>query len=265
VRLIIHGGSVIILQNYKTNGSENLKQFDRIAEQFRRDFSEPQYLEGAFFVPFQFIQFIDGEILTSVAPGLENFTAAFMKNFSNRVFSAEALACLEAELPEELFALGFESLMTSGKYNPYTFMYGCADKTALHPEKIQATTVQFDSKTEFVNTTESYNPFFDLTNPRIYFGTVLDEKNIVSIVGHAMELGLLPELDAVSVGVETNADYRRRGYAVSNVTAMTQYLLELGHIVTYSCHSKNENSQKTALSAGFIKIAEQYGYFAKSS
>ena len=62
--------------------------------------------------------------------------------------------------------------------------------------------------------------------------------------------------ETVDIGVGTHEDYRRQGYAVSNIVSLAEHILGIPHreYVTYRPAGDNINSQKTAESAGFSKI-----------
>ena len=53
------------------------------------------------------------------------------------------------------------------------------------------------------------------------------------------------------ITVECAPDYRNRGYGVSCVALLSEYLLSIGERVEYICSDDNEPSKKTAVSAGF--------------
>lgn len=62
--------------------------------------------------------------------------------------------------------------------------------------------------------------------------------------------------------VETAVGWRGKGYAASNITALANELLQTFPSVSYVCSRYNRASQKTALSAGFIKTGRFYAYTA---
>lgn len=64
------------------------------------------------------------------------------------------------------------------------------------------------------------------------------------------------------ITVETAPGWRGRGYAVSNVTALSNELLKDFPSVSYVCSRYNRASQKTALNAGFTKTGRFYAYTA---
>ena len=51
--------------------------------------------------------------------------------------------------------------------------------------------------------------------------------------------------------MECAPDYRNRGYGVSCVAKLTEYLISIGEQVEYICSDENEASKKTAVSAEF--------------
>jgi hypothetical protein len=90
----------------------------------------------------------------------------------------------------------------------------------------------------------------------VFYGTLLGNK-IVSIVGCNNAIQPLQSPTVVDIGLETHEDYKQNGYALSNVAAMSNYLISYGHVVKYCCNNKNTNSIKTAISSGFKVVANE--------
>lgn len=66
----------------------------------------------------------------------------------------------------------------------------------------------------------------------------------------------------VEIGVECAPDYRRRGYALSCVCALTQALCADGLCVLYRHYSTNTGSAAVAHSAGFVPVGRFFTYTA---
>ena len=61
--------------------------------------------------------------------------------------------------------------------------------------------------------------------------------------------------------LETHPDYRRSGYAVKLISAVSAYLAEKGSYTVYShVHKRNTASLKTHLATGFQRISDQAVY-----
>jgi len=94
--------------------------------------------------------------------------------------------------------------------------------------------------------------------PNYCFATIIDNK-IVSCASAGYHADKINDT-IVEISVVTNKDYRGKGYAVSNVVALCEYILNMQEEkeVYFMTDSNNIASQKTALSAGLIK--KRYGY-----
>ena len=95
------------------------------------------------------------------------------------------------------------------------------------------------------------------------FATVIDDK-IVSCASagyHANKINdKIVEISTKTISTKTHEDYRGKGYAVSNVVALCEYILNMQEKreIHYVTDIDNVASQKTALSSGLIKT--RYGY-----
>ncbi|MBQ8163711.1 MAG: GNAT family N-acetyltransferase [Clostridia bacterium] len=170
----------------------------------------------------------------------------FKKRFSCAPFSKEAIAFLEESMLP---------LITSWKYftddyfpkHIYTFL-----ASSVSDDLILPSTVFVKSIEKYENLTE-----YELEgNDDGYFVTVLENK-IVSVC----EINVSDAfINAKEINVYTNENYRKKGYGVSNVMAMTKYLLSKGEKVAYTAPKDNIASQKVAKKCGFDKISETYYY-----
>lgn len=87
------------------------------------------------------------------------------------------------------------------------------------------------------------------------FATSIDGK-IVSIASENYS-----EYDNIAeITVETAPDYRKKGYAASNIAALAECLINDYELVAYNCSCKNIASQKSAVRAGFINDGKAYYY-----
>jgi len=98
--------------------------------------------------------------------------------------------------------------------------------------------------------------------PNYCFATIIDNK-IISCAS----AGYHTNKDAaiVDISTVTHKDYRGKGYAVSNVIALCEYILEMQSKkeIHYVTDINNIASQKTALSAGLIEKRYSYILFKK--
>jgi len=95
--------------------------------------------------------------------------------------------------------------------------------------------------------------------PNYCFATIIGDK-IVSCASAGYHADKVDD-NIIEVTMSTHIDYRGRGYAVSNLVALCEYVLNTRkkREIHYMTDANNIVSQKTAESAGLIKI--RYGYF----
>jgi len=102
---------------------------------------------------------------------------------------------------------------------------------------------------------------FDLKNmlrwtyyPNYCFATIIDNK-IASCASAGYHVDKVND-SIVEITTATHKDYRGKGFAVSNVVALCEYVLNMQEEreVYYITDINNIASQKTALSAGLINI-----------
>ena len=95
--------------------------------------------------------------------------------------------------------------------------------------------------------------------PNFCFATIIDDK-IVSCAsaGYHADKNSGSIIDISTI---THEDYRGNGYALSNVIALCEYILNMQDEkeIHYLTDVNNTASQKTALSAGLIEV--RYSYF----
>ena len=99
--------------------------------------------------------------------------------------------------------------------------------------------------------------------PNFCYVTIIDDK-IISCASAGYHENKISDR-IVDISTKTHQDYRGKGYSVSNVVALCEYILNMQeekevHFIT---DSKNIASQKTALSAGLMKVRYSYILFRK--
>jgi len=94
--------------------------------------------------------------------------------------------------------------------------------------------------------------------PNYCFATIIDNK-IVSCASAGYHADKING-SIVEVTTATHRDYRGKGYAVSNIVALCEYVMNMqeNREVHYMTGINNIAAQKTAISAGLIK--KGYGY-----
>ncbi|OZB92360.1 GNAT family N-acetyltransferase [Paenibacillus sp. XY044] len=202
------------------------------------------------YIPLKYIQFADGEIVISAISDYIDFAKGYYQIFSENLFSDKAFDYLYDFFSVEVKGFNLIPYIGNQENEKYLSIYGLGEKANIVYSNIQNSTIQFNADTSNENITHSYE---ELAPDRVYYGTLLGNK-IVSFVG-CNNVPLSSTI--VDIGLETHEDYRQNGYALSNVAAMSNYLITNGHVVKYCCNHKNANSIKTAVSSGFKTVANE--------
>ena len=94
--------------------------------------------------------------------------------------------------------------------------------------------------------------------PNYCYATIIDNK-IVSCASAGYHADSI-SCKIVGISTITHKDYRGKGYSVSNVVALCEYILNMQEekIIHYLTDNKNIASQKTALAAGLMKVSYCY-------
>jgi len=216
---------------------------------------------------FRFIQFVDDKsVIVWAIPEIFNIIINHIKLFQDDLFSDKSVDCLYNNLFE--IAKSEQWNIEPERMKNYVYVtYGINDKNKLNISKKQDTTIKFYSNTPYkvLNIGDFDVKKYD--SKVFYYGTLID-NNIVSVARYGLHICENPDLlnESVDIDIDTNEDYRQRGYAVSNVIALTEHLLsgekEVANVkeVTYQTSNYNIESQKTALSAGFKEIAKEKSF-----
>ena len=148
----------------------------------------------------------------------------------------------------------------------YNILYAINDLQKLNLFKKQGTTIKFDQTVQY-DIIEDY-VHVDRHRQGVYYGTLIKDKIVSTACWNdyrkSFEIINGKKKDTIEIGVGTHENYRRRGYAVSNIVALSEHILNIPHIqyVTYCPAGSNINSQKTAESAGFSKISREKSFYS---
>lgn len=232
------------IENFNISGI-NIKVFEMSEKSpFRENIAYTQYCN-------------DNSYIVGTATEYKDFVLDFIKEYSADMFSSQAFDCAYAYLKN------IKSNME--KRCNYTVMYGINDKRKLSVLKRQATSIKFDEKIKYDIIEDSV--YVDRVRPGIYYGTLIDEK-IVSVASwneysKSSEIIGGKKKDTVDIGIGTHKEYRRKGYGVSNVVSLAEYILNIQHIecVIYHTDDDNINSQRTAESAGFVRVTNSKNFW----
>lgn len=200
-------------------------------------------------IPLRYIQFIDGTTVFAVVNECRGFIEEYISKYAGDLFSDSGFEYLFHYFSNYMQKYQKKPYLEDGEMYKHMIYCILCDKNHIAYDKIKNDTLQFCFDTEYRNITDEYQP---LSKDGVYFGT-LSGNEIVSIVGTNTPL----QNKVIDIGVETHKDYRQKGFAVSNVSAMSDYLTNNGKIALYGCNNKNENSIKTAISSGLTAIAKE--------
>ena len=131
-----------------------------------------------------------------------------------------------------------------------------SDKLNLHKKQNNSKLL---FKTDFQKFDFDFKNMLGWTNyPNYCFATIIDNK-IVSCASAGYHADKINDT-IIEISTVTHKDYRGKGYAVSNVVGLCEYILNMQEKreIHYMTDINNIASQKTALSAGLIKT--QYIY-----
>lgn len=199
-------------------------------------------------IVINYMQFHDGFTIFAVIPELMDFIQEFALTFSNDFFDIKSLEYLFVYLETYIKRYPRWLYREDEALEKYMVYYGLEDRQMIDYSKIQSSTVQITADSPYLNITDEYK---ELSPDGVYFGTLIGHE-IVSITGtNGMDN------EVVDIGVETHKDYRHKGYAVSNIVALSDYLLRIGRVVKYSCNNLNTFSIQAALSSGFHIVAKE--------
>lgn len=202
---------------------------------------------------FNYIQFEDGCIVFGVISEFLEFAKNYYELFKSYLFNDTAFEYLFEFITGRMVKYNIKPYTNYQELHKYMRYYFSDNNYNYNnnSSKIQESTIQFKADTPYKNITDSYT---ELSQDCLYYGTLID-NNIVSIVGTNTPILKYTDVDVVDIGVETHTDFRQKGYAVSNVAAMTDYLHNNGYIVKYGCNNKNVYSNKTAVLVGLKEKA----------
>lgn len=167
----------------------------------------------------------------------------FEERFASDPFSAEAKRFLIDKLTPVMNELGYD---TEGANDRIHLEYRCdkADTAKILPECEIISTLDGEKWDELPLDEFSLDPE-DIT----------DRMAVIRVGGRIVCFAGLNDISEddgyIEVTVECCEDYRHRGYGVSCIAKLTDYLLSLGERVKYICVEENYASRAAAESAGF--------------
>lgn len=208
-------------------------------------------------VPFLMEEY-QGEISFEIYSGIKKTVEAFSKRFAGRYFSKEALTDIATSLDGYLEKHGYErdTVGTTLYYYQYEMKQGASLDRSLVTENTVMLTEALSDRLSGNKTTFSLRELLD--KGLAAFVTVEDGKAVaIATVNECLNEGAASE-----VTVETAIAYRQKGYAVSCVTALCDYLLSQGCSVVYCCRNNHTKSNRVAKRVGFERVGRFYAVSA---
>lgn len=194
------------------------------------------------------IQEEDGAYRIEAYEGVREIAEEFAKRFYRRFFSKEAIDWLDGRLEPFVNALGYyrESVGLYRWYDVY--------------EKQSIGGTPLPETERWSGTEEEYESALLLDLSPDYPAYVIKQNGVIVSAARTNEFD--PCTSCPELTVETALGWRGKGYAASNITALSNELLKDYPSVSYVCSRYNRASQKTAVKAGFVKTGRFYAYTA---
>ena len=198
----------------------------------------------------------NGETKIFAYPFAAKLCEEYQQRFSDELFSDEALDFLRNGCKEFCNELGYKEEKHPKNWG-YNFV--CSNITA--SDDISCERIRRDGKYKNLTT---YNIAQCLAYERVIFAVVKDGQ-IVSVAVTGESVSQADEI--IEIGTETAVGYRKNGYSVAAVRAISEFLCSKGLKVLYKCH--HENIASTAvdvvqvlmrLESFFIMYLERYKY-----
>ena len=214
-----------------------------------------QDLANNMYIPIRYTQFVDDHrLIVSAQREHIGFLKDYVKSHEANLFSPESSNDLYHYLISQKG--NFREELERGRIQD-GLMYAIDDLTDLDLSKIQDSTIELHTDTDYDIIEKHMHISQD---PRsVNFGTCIDGKIVsISACNEAHDPDIhTEEIKILTIGVGTHEDYRGKGYALSNVVALTAHHLRKGRQVAYFTGVSNKASQNVASSAGFTQLSQE--------
>lgn len=208
---------------------------------------------GTYYIPLKYMYTVDKCLTLFCLRKHKEILFDAIKKYQDDLFSQDYIDYIHGRISEDLHET-YHITMDSSLVN-YDILYAMTEKNKLNLAAKQTNTIKFDEKTEY----DIICTRIDKTKPSVFYGTLIDNK-IVSLA----ELECCSDEELAHVAyVCTHKDYRNKGYAISNIVALAEDMLNCGKIITYESACNNTASQKTALTSGLSEIGKLKLYWFK--
>lgn len=202
-------------------------------------------------VPVDIYCSAEGECEITVYSCIENIIEEFAKQYEGNLFSADAINRLDELLYATVKEFGYvhsdESI-----HHTYEFYIDNAEKLNKYAEKSNVRIIDANTDLNGIDT-GLINDFYINDKAAV----IIEDNKIVSV---ACENDISFDDDSIEVFVETDEEYRNKGYGCAAVCAFAEYYLKSGITVRYKCSVDNKASIALAAKCGFERGGERYSY-----
>jgi len=208
-------------------------------------------------VPFLMEEY-RGEVSFEVYEGIRTLAETFRERYKGRYFGREALTFIARGTDAYLEKNGYER-DTVGMTR-YYYQYELTPEDSLDRSLIGQHTFRLrEELLDGINENLTTFDLEELLKREIEAFVVIADGKVAAIatVNERFEEGSMPE-----VTVETAPAYRRRGYALSAVAALCDFLLSQGCSVAYCCRNTHTSSNHVASRIGFTRVGRFYAVAA---
>ncbi|MBE6562116.1 MAG: GNAT family N-acetyltransferase [Ruminococcaceae bacterium] len=204
-------------------------------------------------VPFEIS--LGEENAVTVFSVFENVAEEYVNKYADAPLCEDALAFISDNIMPVMDKAGYEAApVENGHLVSFT-----ADETTRIPEEDESVRIIKIEKTSEFSSYEipvSMVPEVDDDDPcDVYFAVVVDGR-IVSFAG----VNDLSDDGSLEINVETDDEFRKKGYGKAVVAALIKHLVSLGERARYCCNVSNVASVNLAKSLGLAFEKESYSF-----
>lgn len=213
-------------------------------------------------IPLDYRESDEDGLTITVFPSIENVAREFYDLFSDNAFSEEAYAWLKSALAPHMSRWGYEDDDNERLIYCYTADHASQIKT--HTIMSEADFIEYDKTNRIFRLfgLNKYDDDYDYKDEGLLYIGIIKNGEIVSYAStNARYDNTLT--GRIEIGVETLPEERGKGYATSNVAALSLYICQNGQGVEYKCPSGNEASRRVAEKAGLMEYGRQYFYIGR--
>ena len=205
------------------------------------------------YIPIRYIYMRDKCLMLFCLNRHKDLLLDVIKKFQDNLFSQKCIDYIYSHISDDMRNLfNINVLSDINIHSNYGLQYAISEKSELNLFAKQNTTINFDETTKY----DVICKYIDVQG--LCYGTLIDDK-IVSLASWNGR----PDDGIREIGVGTHEDYRNRGYAISNVVAIAEDIINAGKIAIYNTFKNNIVSQKTAIAAGLSEIGKVQMFWFK--